>query len=311
MQSARLAGLILLSAGICSGQSAAKTAPDAPSQSIKQSASIGWPNVVVNVLFDSKAGKGHTPALVDLSSLRIVDDGTPQKIQTIVGPGTPVSLCLDLDISGSMQSKRNFLRDAAITLIKNLPPGSEVMISVFADKSYLPIPFTPASEVDLSIFDRLTFAHHTALYDSIVTAESYFVHTAHFRRRAFVMITDGLDNLSGHSAKDAVRSLETPQSPFFYVIQTLDPYVPYPWSHLQAGLFLLPAGVHVVTVVYLQDIPRYAELVSEWIATQYALAYTSTSASQNKRLHKIEVELDPANSNVKVELLRGYYLPTP
>ena len=101
----------------------------------------GWPEVILNVLVE---GKNSLAVPSDGSSFQLFEDNHPQQVQELAGPGSPVSLCIQIDISSSMANRRTEIRDSAIALAKNLPPGSEVMISVFAEKSYLARPFTPA-----------------------------------------------------------------------------------------------------------------------------------------------------------------------
>jgi hypothetical protein len=269
--------------------------------------SDGWPKVILNVLVDSKStGAVPNPA----SSFQILEDRTPQRVEDISGPGSPVSLCLQIDISGSMLSRRNEVRDAAISLVKNLPPGSEVMVSVFAEKSYLAAPFTPAATIDLSFLNRLKFGHRTALDDSITISEPYFVHFARYPRRAYVLISDGYDNASAHGFGDVMRSVLTPGGPFMYVLGMFDPYaaIPQP-DRPRIGLLLSSARARIFMASEPSGSLKGAAAISNCIATQYALTYTSTLNTRANRLHKIEVKVPSADGHLKVESLPGYYIP--
>ena len=269
-------------------------------------APAGGPLVILNVLVDIK--KGAT-APISADALEILEDGTPQKIESIAGPGTPVSLCLEIDISGSMTSKREQIAGAAKELVKSLPPGSEVMVSVFADKAYLAAPFTPAEAIDLSLFDRLKLGHRTALSDSIVSAEQYFVHSARYPRRALIIITGGYNNASTHGENEAERAMEAPGSPFVYALGLVDPYAPDPEGR-SALQFLDSAGAHIVRVSSIDEISKSAADISQCIDRQYALSYRSALTTPDKRLHKIEVKLPQADKRIKIESLPGYYIPS-
>ncbi|MGB6857588.1 MAG: VWA domain-containing protein [Terracidiphilus sp.] len=269
-------------------------------------AAAEWPQVILNVLVDAKKGVANP---IPASSLEIVEDGTPQKIESIAGPGSPVSLCILMDVSGSMTSKQDEARDSAVALVMGLPQGSEVTVSAFAEKSYLVLPFTPAAEVDLSIFGHLQYGHRTALDDSIVIAEPYFAHFARYPRRALVLITDGGDNVSRHSVSEAVRSLETAPSPFVYVLEIFDPYAPTPQERAAAMTFFPSAGVRIVKSSDPHDMPKGAAEISECINRQYALSYRSALITPDQRLHKIQVKLHAPDPGVKAESLPGYYIP--
>jgi Ca-activated chloride channel family protein len=266
-----------------------------------------WPQVILNVLVDAK--KGATDP-VPASSLEIIEDGTPQKIESIAGPGSPVSLCILIDVSGSMTSKQSDVRDAAAALVKGLPPDSEVTVSAFAEKSYLVLPFTRAEAVDLSLFGRLKFGHHTALNDSVIVAEQYFVKFARYPRRALVLITDGGENASEHGISDATHAMEAPTGPFVYVLEIFDPYAPTPEERWPVANFFPSTGVRIFRTSVAQDLPMGATEISQCIDRQYSLSYRSALTTPNKHLHKIQVRLPAPDPNIKIESLPGYYIPS-
>jgi Ca-activated chloride channel homolog len=273
-----------------------------------QAAPAEWPQVVLNVLVDAK--KGATDP-VNVSSLEILEDGTQQEIESTAGPGSPVSLCLAIDISGSMTSKREQIAAAAKELVKSLPLGSEVMVSVFADKAYLAEPFTPAEALDLSLFDRLKFGHRTAMSDAVVITEPYFVQFARYPRRALVIITGGYNNASTHGENEAVRAMEAPGSPFVYALGLVDPYAYAPNPEGRPALqFLDSAGAYIIPVPSIGEISKSAAHISQCIERQYALSYRSALAARDNRLHKVEVKLPQADKRIKVESLPGYYIPS-
>jgi hypothetical protein len=208
-----------------------------------------------------------------------------------------------------MANRRNEVRDAAISLVKNLPPGSEVMISVFAEKSYLAKPFTPAETIDLSFLNRLKFDHHTALGDSLTVSEPYIIQFAHNARRAIVLITDGRDNASSHGVTDVRRAMLSPGSPFPYVLALVDLYAATPQTGLRVDELLSPARAHVIRSAEPGWTLKDANEISNCIASQYALTYTSTLKTRDNRLHKIEIKMPQADKRVKVETLEGYYIP--
>lgn len=263
------------------------------------------PQVILNVLVDLKKA---VTAPIPVFSMKVIEDGAQQKIESIAGPGSPVSLCILIDVSGSMTSKQSGVRDAAIALVKGLPPGSEVTVSGFAEKSYLVLPFTPATQVDLSIFGRLQYGHHTALNDAVVIAESYFAQFARYPRRALVLITDGGDNASKHGANDAIHSLEMPSSPFVYVLLISDLYAPTPEERWPVVNLYPSTGVRIFRTANAQDLPMGAAEISQCIDRQYALSIHSTLTAPDKRLHTIQVRLPAPDPDIKIESLPGYYI---
>ena len=268
-----------------------------------------WPNVIVNFLVD---GRGHAPPRqVTASSLRVLDDGVEQKIQAFSGPGGPVSLCIEIDVSGSMKSNHDNVADAAKQLVKNLPPGSEVMVVAFNKKPSLVAPFTPANDFDLTLFDRMHSLWRTALDDSTIFAEQYFVQHARYRLRALVLISDGGENASKQSFGATIRAMEAPGSPLVYGIQVVPPDPATPAERLAQFFRYSPDGVRIFRAANSEEFARARAQVSQCIEAQSALSYTSPLASAGKRLHKVKVTIPGFEEQVRIESLPGYYVPRP
>lgn len=264
-----------------------------------------WPHVTLNILTEPKGHDANPPRV---SAWQVLVDGVPQKIESIDGPGTPVSLCLQVDVSGSMRGYSRLIRDAAVELVSGLPPGSEVMIAVFGGKDYLVVPFRPASAVDLHLFERLRYEMPTALYDSIVVSENYFIHSAHNRRRAFVLISDTGENASRHGLGDVKHAMLTPGSPFAYLLAPFDEHSTeserFPLFSPLVGMF----KAREFDATRESDILKPASEISRMIDSQYALSYTSAATMADKRLHKIEVTIPGAEGQMKIDSPPGYYI---
>jgi Ca-activated chloride channel homolog len=305
--------LVATPAGLCpafgqagSGNSFANTAP-AAGQTLAPSA---WPDVIVNFLLDSE---GKTRALpISVASMQVFEDGVAQKIQAVSGPDDPVSLCLMIDVSGSMTKYQDAVAGAAKELVKSLPPGSEVTVSTFAEKPYLVLSFTPATEIDLSIFGRMQHGVRTALNDAIVNTEPSFVRLARYPRRALVLISDGGDNASRHHASDAIRSMEVPSGPFVYVLGISDPYAPTPEERMSFASLdsFSSAGARIAKLPNARELLTGATEISACINRQYALNYRSALSAPDKRLHQIVMKLPEAPEPIKIEAQPGYYIPS-
>ena len=305
---AKVIFLILLTAGLQAGygQTNANNAGfhEVPS-SFSASVRNEWPKVILNILVESK----RLPSFPDpISEFQIQEDHSPQKVQRVDGSGAPVSLCIQIDVSRSMGSHAKEIRDAALSIVKSLPSGSEVMVVFFAEKSFLALPFTPAAAVNLDVFDRIHFGNGTAVFDSITTTEPYFRRFAQYSRRAIVMVTDGRDVSSKHHTSDALRSMLMPGSPFVYVLS------PLATGSAGAASFydvLSSSRMRLVAANDEEEFLTGAAEISRFIGSQFALTYTSTSNIQDDHLHKIEIKLTQADAHVKIESLPGFYAPVP
>lgn len=288
-----------MSCGVEYGQSTGDAASSPAVQAYR------WPKVVFNFLAEPKKDRAGS---ISSSELTLLEDGRPQTVQSIAGPGSPVSLCILLDISGSMTSKAKYAHDAALALVQHLPAGSEVMVVTFAEESYLTVPMTPVASFDPHALDHLSVGHRTALYDSLITSEEFFAQYTHFPRRALVLIGDGGNSRSQHGFGDAKRAVQTAGGPFVYVLGSFDPYAATP-EERQVPLDLESMHALMIRESDLQDLPKRAEEIARLIDSQYAFTYTSSRAIGDKRFHKLEIKLPASNRDAKIESLPGFFIP--
>jgi VWFA-related protein len=280
-----------------------------PAGQFRPSASQPWPKLSLNVLVLDKAKHSFVPA--DSSTFQVIEDNASQTIQSVAGPGTPVSLCLLLDDSGSAFAFRSQIDAAALSLVKSLPPGSEVMLVLFSDQAFLDVKFTPAVGFGPEAFQYQQSRGGTAMRDAIVASENYIVQSAHYQRRALVLISDGVDNASHLNLAQTKRAMQLPGGPVFYALHLtnklsmgeLNPS----WSALEA--IAKTAGGMVLDADGKADLLPKAAKVSEAIADQFALTYTSTQTARDAHLHKLEVRLPQDPARLKIQVMSGYYAP--
>lgn len=102
-----------------------------------------WPNIDLNILVVDKSGQPQAP--IDRSAFHLFENGAERPIDSVTAGDVPVSLALLIDTSGSTYGNRNTISAVATAIIRSLPPGSEVMAVLFAEKAYIDLPFTPRS----------------------------------------------------------------------------------------------------------------------------------------------------------------------
>ena len=287
--------------------------PTPVTNAIAATPSNSWPTVNLNLLL-LRGIAGHADS-DSHPTFRLTEDRASRPIETISGPGSPVSLCVAVRISSSGRLA-DVERNAAAFLVENLPAGSEVMIVFVADKAYLALPFTPA-ETALEHFpnaNKLAGSTHSAFVHAVSMVESYFAHNAHFPRRALVLIASSVPIVH---FDDALRSMLTPGSPFVYLL--------YPAPHPGMGFgpetqlaknvrdeFVKPAGGLSFPVDMRRDQDSLMTQVGEIsrdIASQYAVTYTSDLTEWNDQFHQVSVSLLPEDSHLKIQSQPGYYLP--
>lgn len=300
-----------VAAVVLAGVGAGLTVAQGPAAGMAQAPPLGtWPKVSVNVL--AVGGKDNPYPQVDRAGFQLMEDGVPQAIQSVSGPGDAVSLGLLLDDSGSSFKHKEQIREAAVRLVEHLPAGSEVMVVSFADKSFLDLPFAPASEFGGGASLHQGGRGGTALYDAVVASEDYMVQNAHHERRALVLISDGGDNASTLSLDAARGRILLPGSaPVFALRLPCTACAMSENRHFSRAMELMvePGGGLVFAAGQAKDIVPRAEEISKAIDGGYALTYSSTQTAIDKHLHKVEVKA--GGGELKVHAMQGYFVARP
>jgi len=260
------------------------------------SAYTDWPRIDLNILVLDRSG--NPAPRPDPAALQILDDGVPQSIQSVTAAGSPVSLGLMIDSSGSAYANRPQVRDAAIALASSLPPGSEAAIIFFADQAFCDLPFTPVSAGNtgpvLSVMQHMDARGGTAFFDALIATEDYFVRNAHNARRALVVISDAGENASTHSLRETIADIQYPGAPILYVLNTTDPRdSPSRMARLQHDLKAIvdAGGGLIVPAHQTSDIASAAARISALIQSQIALSYRTTSPAASGDPHRLDVRL--------------------
>jgi Ca-activated chloride channel family protein len=142
----------------------------------------------------------------DLSArdIDVVEDGQQRQILSVQrDSNTPVSIGLVVDTTGSMESKIGAAKTALAHFIGTLGPDDEAFIIAFSTRSFLLQDFTS----DRSRLSRTLGLLHpdgrTALYDAVINGLRK-VQQGRWRKRALLVVTDGIDNTSSHPLDDAI-----------------------------------------------------------------------------------------------------------
>ena len=142
--------------------------------------------------------RGRPVTTLEQRDFTLFDRGRPRPITSFDRDPGPVGLALLFDISGSMDlvSRLDRAREAAFFLLSGLRSGvDEAAIYAFDSKLHLVQPFT--ANID-ELRGRMTTVDPfgaTSLHDAIAAAAES-VAAAGTRRRALVVLTDGIDTSS-------------------------------------------------------------------------------------------------------------------
>jgi VWFA-related protein len=163
---------------------------------------------LINVTVTVTDANGRFVGTLKESDFDILEDGRPQAITHFSAERVPVSLGLTIDTSGSMAGDKWIAAQGAVRRFVDdlLRPDDEVFLSRFDSRPQLVHPWTRERRAIGDAFARLQPRGGTALYDAVSDAVPVVQQGSH-RKKALVVISDGLDTDSSTAVDDLTRTI--------------------------------------------------------------------------------------------------------
>ena len=279
-------GILLLLASLAVPSAAlAQRQPQAPSvPTFKSGVDL------VTVTATVRDRKGRLVKGLEATDFEVLDRGESRRISDFRADSTPVSLAILFDISGSMRVADRMLaaKFAAHHVLSWLEPGrDEAALFSFDSRLHEVAPFTVDTRTLQGALGEVDPFGATSLHDAIADAAQRAAERTG-RRRAVLVITDGLDNGSGLTPSEVsgiASALDVP----VYIIATV-----LPIDHLgREGALPRPAtegddntienlatwtGGSFFYVSTPSDTSNASRQVLDELRTQYVIAFESAAA---------------------------------
>ncbi|MGH9393913.1 MAG: VWA domain-containing protein [Terriglobales bacterium] len=268
-------------------------------------ASVGEVLVQANVL------DRHGRSINDLpqSDFTILENGVRQKIDSFSHDDAPVSVGILVDNSGSMQSKRIKVDQAALNFVRASNLQDEVFIVKFNDEYHLASPFTnsiPQLEQGLGDIDPQA---GTAMNDAIIRSVEYLNQKGKHPKKVLLLITDGQDDASSHSLPQTIRMIQSQDAPVIYCIGLLDREDSKAVQRDSQKVLIQIANETGGAAYFPKDLDQVDAItrkVAQDIRLQYSLVYRSNQPPPGYHAITLEVS-DPHLKHLKAHTRRGYY----
>ena len=128
------------------------------------------------------------------NDFELFDDGVKRPLSNVWSEPSPASVAILMDTSGSMSTKMALARETANALVSGLKPGADEVAFYSFDTALQEVrPFSKVFGADDAWAGSKAFGA-TSLWDAI--AETAKTISDRQRRRALVVITDGVDSAS-------------------------------------------------------------------------------------------------------------------
>jgi Ca-activated chloride channel homolog len=249
---------------------------------------------------------------LDKENFQVYENKQLQTIQHLSNEDAPISLGVIFDSSGSMKSKIDRARDAAVEFFKTANPQDEFFMITFADTPHEVSDFTTSIDDIQSKFVYAMPKGQTALIDAVymgLTKMRYARNT----KKALLIISDGGDNHSRYTEHD-LTSLVKEADVMIYAIGIYDSYVATEEERLGPSLLSEISeitGGHAFTFESPRELVDTAVKIGVELRNQYVLAYHPSGLRRDGKWHKIKVKIKVPNGLPPLHLYakQGYYAP--
>lgn len=282
--------------------------PAEPPANLRSDSSL----VVIPTHVTTMSGSSVTSLTRDNFSL--TEDNVEQPIIHFDKDDAPVSIGLLFDRSGSMRDKMEKACEAVTAFFKTANAEDEFFLVEFSDRAKLTIPFTPDSGL---LFDRISRTKPfgmTSLLDAIHLSIGQMKKARNFRK-AIVIISDGGDNWSRHSARE-VRNALLESDVQLYSMGIFDrDYATKHEAETRNGPALLDelarqTGGRNFPVDDLNDLPSISARIGNDLRNEYLLGYY-TGAMRDGKYHQVRVNISAPDDMppLRAYYRKGYYAP--
>ncbi len=266
----------------------------------------------VNVLFIATDRHGKFVRNLNQNDFSIFDDHKP--VQSILNfrreTDLPIELGLLMDVSGSVQGRFGFEKEAATGFLLHVirPDYDRAFVVGFNKESHLTQDFTDQVPLLAAGVQRLSNGGGTALYDAIYKAckeKLLRENSDHPIRKAIVILSDGEDNQSEYTRAQAIEMAQRAEV-LIYAISTDDSGLILRGDKVLEDLAFATGG-RAFFPYKMKDITRSFAAIEEELRSQYAVSYKLPDFDADGRYHSIEITA--VKKDLQVRARRGYYAP--
>ncbi|HEV8485642.1 MAG TPA: VWA domain-containing protein [Blastocatellia bacterium] len=250
---------------------------------------------------------------------QIFEDKLPQRIEVFSRDQIPASLVFAIDTSGSMKTKLDTVIAASVNLVKDGRPGDEMAVIEFKDEAELLSEFTEDATEVTDTLQALTARGRTALLDAVYLAAEYAHTEARNRRRAVVLVTDGVDKNSYYKFEQVVNRLRETDVQIYLIGFTKDLQNDGAWVFKKSekdkaeGLLSRLAaetGGRAFFPKELAEVHAIAQQISTDLRTQYSIGYYPANSKRDGTFRAISVQVNATGNRRLVAHTRpGYTAP--
>ena len=291
------------------------------------------PNEVIRVdsdLVDLKVSVLRLNSLSPVAELQqsdflVLEDGKPQEISFFAGENAPFDLVLLLDLSGSTSKKLKLVRNSAQRFVEAARPIDRIAVVTFTNATQVVSPLTLDRNALKKAIKKIEDpGGGTNFWDSLGFVLDHILPPQNAtRRRAVVVMTDGVDNalpgIFGEGSRisfaellERVRASDVVLFPVYLdtekeeVKRQRSTAVAYAMARESLAQLADTGGTRVYPAKDLKDLDAVYDQVIKDLGTVYSLGYKSNNPLRDGKWRSVAVQV-VSRTGVSARTKPGYY----
>ena len=245
----------------------------------------------------------------------VYEDKVSQSIESVSSEEAPVSMGLVVDTSTSMRAKLYTVSEAASGLIKQMRPDDEAFLAQFKTEAELIQEFTSDRRELEDALGHLYLSGGTALLDAIIATADHAHEKGRRRRKALVVITDGLEKNSSVKEKEVIEAMKEDEVQL-YLVGFVDEEVSFslfgksPAKKAKDLMTRLAedSGGRAFFPGDVKEMPAVAEQIAKDLRAQYVISYYPSNVKRDGSFRSVRVVVEHGDNHKLIARTRqGYY----
>jgi Ca-activated chloride channel family protein len=242
----------------------------------------------------------------------VYEDKVSQNIESVSSEEAPLSIGLAIDGSGSMIAKLLTVSNAARGLIRQMRPDDEAFLALFNTEAELVQEFT-SDRLELEeALNKLYATGGTALLDAIIASADHAHEKGKRRRKALIVITDGLDKNSSIKEKEVIEAMKEDEVQL-YLVGFVDEgeqgwlFGRSPARKAKDLMIRLAedSGGRAFFPDDVSETPAIAAQIAKDLRAQYVISYYPNNDRRDGSFHTVRVVVN--NRKLIARTRQGYY----
>jgi len=258
---------------------------------------------------------GRTVPGLTKNDFVVYEDKVSQSIESVSGEEAPVSMGLVVDTSTSMRAKLYTVADAASGLIKQMRPDDEAFLAQFKTEAELLQEFTSDRHELEDALGHLYLSGGTALLDAIIATADHAREKGRRRRKAIVVITDGLERNSSVKEKEVVEAMKEDEVQLYLVgfVDQEESFSLFGKSPAKKAKDLLTrlaedSGGRAFFPMDVKEMPAIAAQIAIDLRAQYVISYYPSNDRRDGSFRSVRVVVEHGDNHKLIARTRqGYY----